>query len=255
MTVSLMRFPLLAIAILVCLSSASGQNAELNKGNAFIFQIAYGFQWPAADLSDRFGMNNQVGLGTEFMTEKSNLIFGIESSYLFGDRVKTDVLAGLRIAEGFLIGNDRAIADIQLRQRGFYLGGMAGKLIPISAKEPRSGIRLTLGAGLLQHKIRIQDDPQRVVASLTDTYKKGYDRLSNGLAFQAFSGYQMLSKDRRINFYAGLEVCLGFTQNRRSFNFDTRTQDLNVYQDVLFGIRAGWMIPVYTGKAAREIFY
>lgn len=250
-----MRLQLFVLTFFFSICRMFGQDAELNKGNAFVFQIAYGFQWPAADLADRYGMNNQVGLGAEFITEKSNLIFGIESGYLFGNQVKTDVLAGLRIAEGFLIGNDRAIADILLKQRGFYMGAMAGKLFPTSVKEPRSGLRVTLGAGLLQHKIRIQDDPQRLVASLTDEYKKGYDRLSNGLALKGFMGYQMLSKDRRINFYAGIDACLGFTRNRRSLNFDTRMQDLELYQDVLLGLRAGWMLPIYTGKAAREIFY
>jgi hypothetical protein len=254
-TLSCMRFLPVVLYFFLFLCSAGGQNVELNKGNAFVFQIAYGFQWPAADLADRYGVNNRVGLGTEFITEKSNLIFGFESTYLFGNQVKTDVLANLRTAEGFLIGNDRAIADILLKQRGFYFGTMAGKLFPLSLKEPRSGLRITFGAGLLQHKIRIQDDPQRLVASLTDEYKKGYDRLSNGLAFKTFIGYQMLSKDRLINFYAGIDACLGFTQNRRSLNFDTQMQDLNLYQDLLLGLRVGWMLPIYTGKAAREIFY
>lgn len=245
--------------IIICLSlltwSSQAQDDARNVGHAVAFHISYAFQMPVADLSERYGSNNNVGLGLEFITDKSNLILGLNTGYLFGDQVKTDVLAGLRTAEGFIVGNDKGIADIVLKQRGFYAGALVGKIWPLGVKEPRSGLRTTLGAGLLQHKIRIQDDPQRAVAALSAEYKKGYDRLSNGLAFQGFIGYQILSKDKRINFYVGAEACYGTVQNRRSFNFDTRSQDTRRYRDGLIGLRAGWVLPIYTGKAAREIFY
>lgn len=237
------------------LVGATAQDGARNKGNAALFHISYAFQLPAGDLSERYGSNTNVGIAAEWMTDKTNLIFGLESGYIFGNQVKTDVLAGLRTAEGFIVGNDKGIADIPLKQRGYYIGGMAGKLFPMSAKETRSGLRLTLGAGLLQHKIRIQDDPERGVAALAGDYKKGYDRLSNGLAFNAFAGYQMLSNDGRINFFIGLEACYGMVQNRRSFNYDTRTQDTRRYNDALIGLRAGWTLPFYVGKASGEIFY
>ncbi len=246
---------LLSLALLTILQALHAQDNARNRGNALAFHISYGFQLPAADLAERYGFNNNVGIGTEFIAEKTNLIFGFESGYIFGNEVKTDVLSGLRTAEGFIIGNDRGIADILLKQRGFYVGGMVGKLFPLSVKEPRSGLRLTLGMGLLQHKIRIQDDPQRAVAAISGDYKKGYDRLSNGLAFNGFAGYQMLAMDGRLNFFVGLEACYGTTQNRRTFNFDTRSQDTRRYNDALIGVRAGWILPFYLGKAAREIFY
>ncbi len=247
------------IASIICLSllawSSQAQDDARNAGHAVAFHISYAFQMPFADLSERYGPNSNVGLGLEFVADKSNLILGLNTGYLFGDQVKTDVLAGLRTTEGFIVGNDRGIADIALKQRGFYVGALVGKLWPLGGKEPRAGLRTTLGAGLLQHKIRIQDDPQRAVAALSAEYKRGYDRLSNGLAFQSFVGYQMLSKDKRINFYIGAEVCYGTVQNRRNFNFDTRSQDTRRYRDGLIGLRAGWLLPVYVGKAAREIFY
>jgi hypothetical protein len=231
------------------------QEGAKNQGNAIIFQISYAFQSPSLMLKNRYGDNNNVGIGTEFMLDKSNIILGWQSGYLFGQTVKTDVIAGLRTAEGLIIGNDRGIADIQLYQRGYYVGAMAGKLFPVSSKEPRSGWRITLGSGLLQHKIRIQDDPQRPVGALSREYKKGYDRLSNGLAFHGFLGYQMLSNDSRINFYLGLEATYGHTKNRRALNFDTGEQDTQTYRDMLLGIRAGWMLPFYVGAKSREIYY
>jgi hypothetical protein len=242
---------------LLCLLPGRGdcQDGARNKGNAFAFNISYAYQLPAADLSRRFGANSNVGIGAEYITDGSDFIFGFQSGFLFGNVVKTDVLSGLRTEEGFIIGNDRVVADVQLRERGFYIGGMAGKLLPLSIKEPRSGLRFTIGAGLLQHKIRIQDDAERPVAALSDEYKKGYDRLSNGLAFNSFLGYQMLSLDGRINFFIGVEAIYGATRNRRSFNFDTRSTDTRQYNDVLLGLRVGWVLPFYVGKGAREIYY
>lgn len=245
------------LVCMYCLLPGRGdcQDGARNKGNAFAFNLSYAYQLPAADLSQRFGASNNVGMGFEYITDGSDFIFGLQTGFLFGNVVKTDVLAGLRTEEGYIIGNDRVLADIQLRQRGFYIGGMAGKLLPLSVKEPRSGLRFTVGAGLLQHKIRIQDDAQRPVAALADEYKKGYDRLSNGLAFNGFLGYQMLSLDGRINFFVGVEAIYAGTRNRRSFNFDTRSTDTRLYNDVLFGLRLGWIVPIYVGKSAGEIYY
>jgi hypothetical protein len=247
------------LTIIVLLSAfslpAKAQDDAKNKGNAIIFQISYAFQYPSLMLKNRYGNNNNVGIGMEYILDKSNIILGWQSGYLFGQTVKTDVIAGLRTAEGLIIGNDRGIADIQLYQRGYYVGAMVGKLFPMSTKEPRSGLRITLGSGLLQHKIRIQDDPQRPVGALSGDYKKGYDRLSNGLAFNGFMGYQVLSKDGLINFYLGLEAIYGNTRNRREINIDTGVKDTQTYQDMLIGIRAGWMLPFYVGARSREIFY
>lgn len=83
-----------------------------------------------------------------------------------------------RTPEGDIIGNDRLLASVVLRKRGYYFGGLVGKLFTFNEK--RSGIRLTLGAGLLRHWIRIQDDNSSV-PELTGDYKKGYDRLTGSL--------------------------------------------------------------------------
>ncbi|MCO6480491.1 MAG: hypothetical protein J5I94_27865 [Phaeodactylibacter sp.] len=227
----------------------------LNKGNALLFKLSYAGHKPGGDMEARFGNNFSFGGGAELITGKGNWILGADFAYIFGSQVKEDVLASLRTPEGFIIGNNRNYADIQLRERGFYVGALVGKLIGIGKANPRSGIRITLGAGLLQHKIRIQDDPSSGVPQLDENYKKGYDRLSNGLAFSQFIGYQILSLDKRVNFYAGLEFIQGFTMNRRDFNFDTRTKEDTERTDLLYGIRAGWVIPLFFGQEAGEVYY
>ncbi len=234
---------------------AYGQLGDQNIGEGLLINLSYAYQIPGEDMSTRFGSNFNLGLNTEYITTKSNFIFGLEGQFLFGNNVKTDVLASLRTPEGSIIADDRTIANILLRQRGFYFGGLVGKIFSLSPSNPRSGIRITLGAGLLQHKIRIQDDPSRDVSPLADEYKKGYDRLTNGLALTQFIGYQLLSRNRRVNFYIGLELTEGFTQSRRDFNFDTRDVNTETRFDLLYGIRAGWVVPFYFGDGSDEIYY
>ncbi|MEL7120151.1 MAG: hypothetical protein AAFO07_11940, partial [Bacteroidota bacterium] len=207
------------------------------------------------DLEVRFGQFNAVGSSFEILTPESNFIIGLTGSFIFGTDVRTDVLANLRTTEGLIYGNDRNVADIQLRQRGFYIGGTLGKIFSLSKVNPRSGIKALLGVGLLQHKIRIQDDPNTSVPQLSTDNKKGYDRLTNGLAITQFLGYQYLSTDGRINFYLGLEAMQGFTASRRDFNFDTMSQDTENRLDASIGVKVGWILPFYMGKKAAQIYY
>lgn len=248
-------FITLALSGVLPAHTLSAQSSARNQGSVLLAHFSYGAQLPGGDLADRFGANFIPGLGLEYLTDKSNRIIGLEGSFMFGSRVKEDVIAGLRTAEGYIIGEEGSYADIQLRERGIYLGGYLGKLFGVSPKNNRSAIKVTLGAGLLQHKIRIQDDPVQKAPQLSADYKKGYDRLSNGFALRQFIGYQLMDLDGRINFYAGVDLTQGFTQTRRSYNFDTFGPDASKRFDLLVGIRIGWILPFYTGKSADDIYY
>lgn len=226
-----------------------------NVGRAILLQLGYGIEVPGADLSQRFGQSFSPEVGLSYLTEKTNWLLGINGQFFFGNTVKEDVLAGLRTAEGYVIGNDRSPANLELRQRGFYLGAHVGKIFALTDVNPRSGIKVQLGAGLLQHKIRIQKDPIRDVAAISGDYIKGYDRLSNGLCLQEFIGYHLMTNDGRINFYGGFEFSQAFTQNRRDYDYITRSKDEAKRLDLLFGFRLGWILPFYFGKSASEIYY
>jgi hypothetical protein len=224
-----------------------------NSGKAILFNFGYGPQIPLADLADRFGLNYAVEVSGDYLTP-NNWAFGLQSQYLFGSQVDEDVLADLRTESGAIIGNDREPADIQLRERGFYLGLRVGKLIGLSKANERSGIRINLGVGLLQHRIRIQEDPFRVVPQLIDDYQKGYDRLTNGLAIHQFVGYQTIGKNNGIHLTAGFEFFEGFTQNRRSFNFDTQVSDTAQRLDILAGFRVSFSLPIFLGNAEDRYY-
>ena len=210
--------------------------------------------YPLGILADRYGTFNRVGLGLDYYPKKGNWVLGLNSHLLFGTNVKEDVLAPLRTAEGFIYGNDKSIAEIRMRSRGWYIGGNIGKAIPLSVKNPRAGLLIRLGAGILQHKVRIQDDPERQVPQLSEERKPGYDRLTNGLGLYQFFGYQQLDLENRINFYFGIEVIEGVTQLRRNFQFDTLEANTSNRLDLLIGIKLGWILPFYLNQADK-IFY
>ena len=224
-----------------------------NSGKAILLNFGYAPQIPLGDLDDRFGLNFAPEVSADFLTS-NNWLIGLQGMYLFGNNVEEDVLAGLRTESGDIIGNDRDPADILLRQRGWYLGVRAGRLIGLFEDNPRSGIRLNLGVGLLQHKIRIQEDPFRAVPQIEGEYLKGYDRLTNGLTLHQFVGYQVIGKNTGINITAGFEFYEGFTQNSRAFNFDTRVADTSERLDILAGFRFSFTLPFYLGNA-EDVYY
>jgi len=231
--------------------------AQMNRDNnvdVLNLGMEYGFHTPGGDLKDRFGGGSMLGGKLEYLL-KNNWAFSVDGSFFFGRVVKEDPIDALRDSDSLFIGNNFSQANIFLRQRGFYVGASVGKLFPVLKKNKRSGIKVDFGIGLFQHKIRIQDDPESFVPILSGDYKKGYDRLSNGLALKQFIGYQHLAKNRLINCYAGFEFTEAFTQSRRSYNFDTRSADESKRVDILTGFKVGWILPFYIGETAEEIYY
>ncbi|MCW5924810.1 MAG: hypothetical protein KIS77_21000 [Saprospiraceae bacterium] len=221
-----------------------------NKGSAILLHLTFGAHIPAGDMAERFGADGNFGLALEYLTD-NNYIVGAEGHYLFGNKVNEDPLAILRTPEGDIIGNNRLIASVALRERGYYAGAMVGRLFAFNEK--RSGIRLTLGAGLLRHWIRIQDD-ENSAAQLTGDYKKGYDRLTGGLALNQFIGWQSLSADRRSNWLIGFEFNEGFTNTLRDWDYTERRKLDRKRLDLRVGLRVAWTLPFYQGKA-DQIYY
>jgi hypothetical protein len=224
---------------------------ERHKGKALLLHIGYGVQLPALDMKKRYGWNNTLGGGLEFMP-KSNWIFGLDGHFIYGTKVKEDPIKHIRTDSNYIINSERTIASVVFKERGFYMGAHVGKLFTFGS-DARRGLRVTLGAGYLQHKIKIQDD-SRAVTQLTGEYLKGYDRLNGGLAFNQFIGYQLLGKARTVNFYAGFEFNEGFTHNLRSWDFELKKELVEQRFDLRYGFRFGWFLPFYARKA-RDIYY
>ena len=248
------KFSLTIILSILCgsLHAQFKSNIGDTTVNATLIQISYMKQFPAADMADRFGDNNNFGASLSFKVPH-NWIFGAEANIIFGGNIREDtILDGLFTSEGFLIGVNGIAESVILFERGYSFWGKFGKLFPVSEKSPNSGINVMVGAGFLQHKIKIED-PAGVVPYVTGDYAKGYDRLTNGFAISQSITYLHLDKRRFLNFNAGVEVIEGFTENRRDYNFDQMKKDDSKRLDILVGIKIGWVLPFY-GRG-EERFY
>ncbi len=221
-----------------------------NTGNAILLSVRLGAHLPGGDLKQRFGPFGSVGGSAEWMSE-NNLILGVEGQYYFAAPVREDPLAILRTPEGDLIGQDQFLADVTLRGRGYYLGGHLGYLFASSGT--RSGLRITLGGGLVRHKIRVQDNDNTLV-QVRGEYAKGYDRLTGGAALQQFIGWQHLGPTRRSNWYLGFEFTQAFTTTLREWDFSTMQKLEGRRLDLWFGLRLGWTLPFYL-TPADKIYY
>lgn len=214
--------------------------------------VSFSYQSPGGDMRQRFGNNFAFGAVFQYKL-RSNWIIGLEGRYLFSDNVRElNILDQFKTPDGNIIDGNGQYGMVLLYQRGLQFTLKGGKIFPLRVLNPNSGILFNVGAGYLQHNIWI-DTPGSPIPFLENEYKKGYDRFTNGLALTEFIGLISFSSKKLVNFYAGFEFTQGFTQNRRSMNFDTGVRDDKQRLDLLFGIHMGWMFPIY--KRVADKFY
>lgn len=213
--------------------------------------VSYGYQLPEGNLVKRFGNNSTIGLNLEFKTKKQ-WTFGINGSYIFGKDVKESLFDSIATPSGAIINGNGTFADVRLYERGFTTSLTAGRLFSFKKPNPNSGIMFNVGVGFIQHKIRIETIGNNA-PQLSKQYKKGYDRLTNGFLLSQNLGYLYLSDNRLVNFYIGFECMQGFTQSRRSYDYDLMKQDTEKRVDILYGGKFAWILPMY--KRAPQEFY
>lgn len=253
------------VGILVIILTFCGMNAQMTKGQVkakpafepkqgYLISIQYGAFVPGADLSERFGWNSTLGLDYKFKSEKG-WILGGSYSWMFGNQVmETTMFDSFIGASDEIIDQDGLFSVVRLNQRGHLLMLEGGKIIPISKRNRNSGILVQAGFGAMYHRIDIFASTEKV-PQITGEYEKGYDRLSGGLAFSQFIGYQHLDIKKQINFNIGFVGYQGFTKSLRSTQFDTRAYDEVKRFDTLSGLRLGITIPVYTKKPETEEYF
>lgn len=206
-------------------------------------------------MADRFGTNSDLGISFLRVSNTTRLFAGAEGMFFFGSEVKEDVLTNLRTFDGSIIGLGGGPADVGLRERGFYLGLMAGKIFP-TGKEGKSltGIRTQAGIGFMQHKIRVQDNSRSVVA-LEKEYLPGYDRLSNGPAIHLAAGYHYQSIKSNFQFHVMGDLYAARTRSRRDFDIPTGGYLAAKRTDILAGITIAYVVSISRGNTADEIYY
>ena len=204
-------------------------------------------------MGERFGTNASVG-GHYGFKLKSNWTFDASVGFLFGNDVKEPGhMSNIYTAQGAIIGVDGRYADVRIFERGYHVSLNFGRLFCLQKPNPNSGIQVNVGAGFLQHKIKIEVI-ENTVAQLNDDYIQGYDRLANGWMLKEFIGYRYHGNKKLINFLVGFEFIQGFTAGRRNWNFDTQEPGDEERTDLLYGIKVGWMVPLY-GKTRSTFYY
>lgn len=220
----------------------------------FAIGAELGFQQPFGDLQERFGYGGLTGGSFIFKSSKNWTLEG-NVGFFFGNRVKEDtILKNLQTNTQIFIGRDGNPVDVFLNERGFVATVRVGKIVPVIGPNPNCGVHLALGGGVMQHRIRIQPE-FATLPQLEGDYKKGYDRLTNGLCLSQSIGYQHFGNYRFVNFYIGAEIFEGFTQNRRSLNFDTQKRDARERLDILGTLVVRWYFPIYKRHASDYYFY
>jgi hypothetical protein len=207
---------------------------------------------PQSELSKRFGMTNGFGIGASYRWEQ-RIIAGFEFSPLWGGNVlENSGLDSITGPSGGLIDNNGNIGIVRLYMFGYHGNAYLGYLFNTHSKNPNTGILVRSGVGYLQHKIRHQHSIN-IMPQLEGEMIKGYDKLTSGIMYSQFIGFQYSSILKSIHFWAGISYDFAYTVNRRGYNYDTRSYDTNVRKDQLLGFKIGAMIPIFLhGKGEKE---
>ncbi len=221
-------------------------------GSILVLGMGLGYNLPMKDMKERYGPSMDFGLNTEFITN-SNWIWGGQFTYFFSDNVKIDPVASYRTSQGWILGDNNQDAILVIKQRGLFLGAGFGKLIPLNA-DSRTGIKLMLQGGILQHHLKFADEDNSI-AQLRAGRHRRYDRLTRGFALKQTIAYKMLSADRRMNFELAFDFTQGFTSDVRDYHFDTGQVSDKNRLDLMLAVRLSYYLPFYYNKIDREVFY
>lgn len=228
-----------------------GHSIGQENGTGSLLEFKYGIHFPFADMKDRFGVNSTLGAGFErFIGNK--IYAGIDGSFYFGSNVNEDVLEGIRSFDGSIIGISGFPGNVGLKERGYYLGVNTGKIFGKAAS--LTGIRVQIGAGFLQHKIRVQVN-QGDLEVLEGDKVKGYDRLTNGPAIHIAAGYQYQNPKNNLHFNITGDLFTAFTKSRRSFDNLTGGYLSGNRTDILAGISLAYIVSISRDQEADQIYY
>ncbi|PIY88362.1 MAG: hypothetical protein COY74_08595 [Nitrosopumilales archaeon CG_4_10_14_0_8_um_filter_34_8] len=153
----------------------------------------------------------------------------------------------------YIIDGNGTYALYSLYERGYNITFSTGKILPVLMVNPNSGLMITAGVGLLLHRMKI-DNQHKTAPQMVDDYARGYDRLTGGVSVTEFIGYFYMGNSKLLNFYAGFEFVQGFTKSQRDWIFDEMRKDNSNHLDLFYGIKVGWILPIYN-RAPEKYYY
>lgn len=256
------KYTLFILSLLILANDVFGQRMGIgqyqqeydNSGGVIKIGVNLGIMFPEADLKERYGRYNSVGVELDYHFPKSTWSLGVGANHNFGQVVKDDVISPLRDSLGDIIGLNRSLTSFVIRQRGWHFYLKIDKLF-FADEFKKSGLLVSLRPGFYLHKVRLQDE-ENAVPQVFGQYKAGYDRLSYGPSLTEFIGYQFMSDKRTFNFYVGVEATQAFTMERRNYFFNQPGVEIPKERfDFAYGIRAGWILPIYIVSESVKLYY
>ena len=244
---------------LVTLSIVVMGSAQINVNDsviaAFVPHISYSYQFTGGDIAKRYGDNSTIGIGLRYKTSK-NLLLSCDVNFIFGSDIKnTDsILWMVQTHDGFIIDGNGTYALYALYERGYNINVSIGKILPILSPNPNSGLMVTAGLGYTLHRMKI-DNQHRTAPQISDDYALGYDMLTGGISLNQFIGWYFMSNSKLANFYGGFEFHQAFTHSLRDWDFSTMKKPEGSYVDYFFGIKVGWMLPIYQRAPDKYYYY
>lgn len=219
---------------------------------AVLFRFNYIYTIPTADLAKRFTFIAQLG-GSVGMKFENGWDLRAEGSFMFSKYVaEYSVFDSIANKDGYLVDRSGYNFLPNISMRGFTAGLHLGRLFPLG-RNHNSGILVSLGAGFIQHRLHFQN-LSSLAPQVSGDILKGYDRLTNGYTINQFVGYQYMSMNKMLNFYVGLDFAQGRTQYARNWNNDLRGPDTRTRADNYWGIRLGWILPIYGTNRGEDEF-
>ncbi|MFM7022077.1 MAG: hypothetical protein ACKOXB_03800 [Flavobacteriales bacterium] len=206
----------------------------------YLFDLSYGGGSGNGEVTAKTAYINRMGAGYTFVGKKMS--FGLQYHFLFGEYSGEDIFAAFRTSEGLFIADDGGLSDVSVFYRGNALYAHVGK--PFRIKE-NNVLTVNCGAGFLQNNLLARSLGGNL-PFLSDENMKGYDQFSFGPSLKQEIRWTYLGPERRINFYVGLFAEEAFLKNLRNYNYFNNTVDAARHFTFLYGIQAGWVIPLYT---------
>ncbi|GLR18387.1 hypothetical protein GCM10007940_30030 [Portibacter lacus] len=213
----------------------------------FNLQTSFLIEIPGADLADRYGANNKFEFKLEYASP-SLLAYYIKAGLRINQNVREDVLASLRTSDGFLIGVNGFYADVFGRQRGYDIGIGIDKLISIK----KQYLRIGLGTSYITHFVKLVDDSQSIPQIIGDSGHY-FDRFTSGFGLEENIQYQYNYNNNRAGFIFGFQFGQFFTKEHRYKLLPTGTPERRI--DLFFGIKATYLMPIYTFEKGQTIYY
>jgi hypothetical protein len=237
-----------------------GPSEHKEARHGFVLNGNGAIDLPGGDMAKRFSNSFRLGPALLYKTT-SNWLFGAKFDFIMGKNVSEDSLM-INIRDKYqtysknlyeFINNDGQRIGVPVYERGYAVGVSLGKIFSHSKEHPDNGVMVLTSAGFIQHRINIYDKDKSVM-QLRGHYLKGYDRLTNGFFVEQFLGYIYFSNNKLINFNIGADFLAGFTEGRRDYLYDVMRPDKGKRLDILYGIRAGWFIPMFKRKSEDLLF-